>query len=96
MKRAILILALLLTGCAARHVKAPQPMFLVIDAPLPSGYTAWVCQQLSGFQRCDAGRDGNKDMVCWEENQATCERVNDFIRVDQDNGLVVYWHMVAQ
>ncbi len=98
LKRAILILALAVTmiGCPHRmSVRPPEPAFPVVMTRLPEGYSAWVCEFKNGgsYQVCDAAVE-NGNLLCWNTTDVggmTCELKGKYIRVDQPNGLVVYW-----
>src|SRR6266851_8701124 len=105
LKRTILTLVLAATmgGCLHRtSVRPPvEPVFPVVTTPLPQGADAWVCEFKNGggFQVCDAVIiDGGQHVVAGGHFVHTAfptprqfESLDGYVRVDQLNGLIVYW-----
>ena len=96
MRRAILALVLAATmgGCIHRTSSHPMaPAFPVVTSPLPRGADAWVCEFRNGggFQVCDAVVVNGETFTRIAFDAKVAENMSGYLRIDQPNGLVVYW-----
>ncbi len=84
----------MLGGCAhrAHRLSMLSPTFPNVTTPLPQGAGAWVCDFKTGFQVCDAvALNGNG--VFTRLTTGDRESLNGYIRVNQKNGMIVFWHV---
>jgi|SRR6267378_1342095 len=93
MKKAILAFLLTATLVGCMHHRRPEPEFPVLSTPLPEGANAWVCESKNGdsFQVCDAVVVNGETFTRLAFDAKVAENMNGYLRIDQPNGLVVYW-----
>ena len=93
MKPLLLPLALFATLSVSGHEKNSNTNLPIeaITTRLPEDANAWVCEYHSNSLVCDAAAVKGETFkrLAFPENKP--KNLNGYLRVDQSNGLVVYW-----